>query len=359
MKHSRLLGPTLIVAGFSGWLITADWQSVEASEPLPALEKNSETSFTVVGEIRKSGAQSLIHRYMGRLSASETVVIKTQVSGTISSVGVVPGQQVSKGDLLFTIDSDLLAGQIEKARSAVREAEDKFNSVNRLLQKSFASTAEYNESKTQLDEARSNLNALLDELENTRIRATVNGALPLDLPKVGDFVQSGAELVELAVLSDKKIRVQVPPSSAALFANSQEDDLKVRVGDLTLKGTVRAISTIVNPGDSSISIDIDVSNSKDILPGTIAKVELRETIEGAHLIESNLLELDGDGHPVVKVIDGSTVDTLALENFRHSSRGLVVTGWPETIHLITRGGGFVASGEKVIVKCEVNCDNDA
>lgn len=356
MEKSRILGSALVVAGFAGWFVSADWRTAEASPEVTEAAEEETPRFAVVAERRTADTHILLSRYIGRLSARDTVSLQTEIAGTISSVSVIPGQTVSAGDLLFTIESDLLLGKIEQARSAVREAQDHFDSIRRLLEKQFASRSEYNQAKTDLDEARSDRDTLLDQLENSRIYAPVPGSLPLDMPKVGDFVPAGSNLIEMAVASDKKIRIQVPPSDAALFAKSKDKELAVTINGQKLEGTVRAISSIVNPSDSSVAIDVDVAGTSDMLSGSIARVEVKEAVDSAHLIGSNLVEIAPGGTSIVKALDGETVTTLILDQYRHSHKGLVVTGWPSEVTLITRGAGFVSEGESVSVRCEVGCD---
>ena len=47
-------------------------------------------------------------RAIGRIQAYSTVVIKPQIGGGIQSVHFKEGQEIKKGDLLFTIDPGLL-----------------------------------------------------------------------------------------------------------------------------------------------------------------------------------------------------------------------------------------------------------
>ena len=68
---------------------------------------------------------------IGNTEAQSTVAIRSQVEGTLLTVGFVPGQEVQKGALLFTIDSRPLQAQLSqaeanllKAMAAVRQGND-------------------------------------------------------------------------------------------------------------------------------------------------------------------------------------------------------------------------------------------
>jgi multidrug efflux system membrane fusion protein len=68
---------------------------------------------------------------IGNTEAQSTVAMRSQVEGTLLTVGFVPGQEVQKGALLFTIDPRPLQAQLSQAEAnllksmaAVRQAND-------------------------------------------------------------------------------------------------------------------------------------------------------------------------------------------------------------------------------------------
>ncbi len=68
---------------------------------------------------------------IGNVEAQNTVAVRSQVEGTLMRVAFAPGQEVKKGDLLFTIDPRPLQAQLSqaeanllKAMAAVRQASD-------------------------------------------------------------------------------------------------------------------------------------------------------------------------------------------------------------------------------------------
>ena len=68
---------------------------------------------------------------IGNVEAQSTIAVRSQVEGTLMSVGFVPGQEVKKGAVLFMIDPRPLQAQLStaeanllKAMAAVRQAND-------------------------------------------------------------------------------------------------------------------------------------------------------------------------------------------------------------------------------------------
>ncbi|MDX5388686.1 MAG: efflux RND transporter periplasmic adaptor subunit, partial [Marinobacter sp.] len=68
----------------------------------------------------------------------------------------------------------------------------------------------------------------------------------------------------------------------------------------------------------------------------------------AIFISPAYLSLDDDGRPGVKYVDDSNAVVFRnVQLLSVSTNGAWVSGLPEQIRLITRGGGFVAEGEQV------------
>lgn len=68
---------------------------------------------------------------IGNVEALSTIAVRSQVEGTLLRVGFVPGQEVKRGDLLFSIDPRPLQAQLSqaeanllKAMAAVRQGND-------------------------------------------------------------------------------------------------------------------------------------------------------------------------------------------------------------------------------------------
>src|SRR6267154_1183203 len=68
---------------------------------------------------------------IGNVESLSTIAVRSQIEGTLTRVAFVPGQELKKGDLLFTIDSRPLQAQLGeaeanllKAMAAVRQGND-------------------------------------------------------------------------------------------------------------------------------------------------------------------------------------------------------------------------------------------
>jgi RND family efflux transporter MFP subunit len=142
---------------------------------------------------------------IGRVDATETVELRARVSGHLESVRFQAGQEVAKGDILFTIDPrwhraqfDLATAQAEQARAHAEVADREAKRANDLLAAAAISSEEADARRSRALEARAavaSAEALLAtarlDLEHTEVRAPIAGRVSRAYVTPGNLV-SGA-----------------------------------------------------------------------------------------------------------------------------------------------------------------------
>jgi multidrug efflux system membrane fusion protein len=218
---------------------------------------------------------------IGNVEALTTIAVRSQVEGTLLRVGFVPGQEVKKGDLLFSIDSRQLHAALTqaeanllKAMATVRQGQDIVerdqatanNSrtiVNRdakLIEAGVISREEYDNalSKAQADEAavRADQSAVANlqaaekaeqaavesarvELSYTTIRAPITG-------KTGNLAVTTGNLVRA---NDTTSMVTITQSAPiyVTFSVPEKDLIRIR----QYSGANGFAVQVVIPGDES------------------------------------------------------------------------------------------------------------
>src|SRR5438067_2183730 len=92
---------------------------------------------------------------IGRCAASESVALTPQVAGRIESANFTEGQDVQKGDVLFTIDPRPFQAAVDQAKAALLQnqenlklAQIEFSRVEALKGTSAVSQTEYDQKKS-------------------------------------------------------------------------------------------------------------------------------------------------------------------------------------------------------------------
>lgn len=143
--------------------------------------------------------------YTGRFVAQEAVEIRARVTGYLDAVHFDEGQQVERGQLLYTIDPRPFEVAVRQSRArlnaaeAVRDiAQIEFDRASELEERNVGSTQNVQQAQATLQEALANVSlaeAQLDEaalnLTFTRVSAPLEGRISRTSLDVGDLVVGG------------------------------------------------------------------------------------------------------------------------------------------------------------------------
>lgn len=143
--------------------------------------------------------------YIGRLESPETVEVRARVSGYLDKVHFKEGKEVSKGDLLFTIDPrpyqaefDRAEAEHQRAQTQVALAKNDAERAGRLIATRAISeedfdtrTKTHDAAMASLKSAKAAMDAARLNLEFTEIRSPIAGRTSRALITEGNLVSGG------------------------------------------------------------------------------------------------------------------------------------------------------------------------
>lgn len=160
----------------------------------------------------------------GTVSSPQISVLSSEVAGLVSKVHVDAGDQVSTGDLLLELDSELSAIDRDSARAAARGARAAWEETKKRLGDAQALVAQKNiaasevralEAQVEVDNASwqaadAEARRQAAEFQRHHLNAPFSGTVSRKLAEVGEWLAPGAEVVELVATKDLRIDFQVP-----------------------------------------------------------------------------------------------------------------------------------------------------
>jgi membrane fusion protein, multidrug efflux system len=182
----------------------------------------------VIGLIPRVGiaSEALEQTFDGVVVPSQWVQVVPQVNGVVSRILFVPGQRVSKGDVLFEMDADDFAidvriaqAELDEASARLDLAKDAAERQEQLLTQNATARQLVRQTKIEVEIARANLDrkegALARAqlaLSRTRVVAPLSGTVGRPRVAPGAFVEAvkGAVLAEIAQLDPILVSFNVP-----------------------------------------------------------------------------------------------------------------------------------------------------
>lgn len=355
MKFSHILAVVFAI-GAAAWVLSgylgddapaAEGDAVPAPETV--VEAPPATSVRVATSVATPHALELT--LTGQTAAERIVTLSAQTRGRVESVEVREGDFIDAGDLIARLAPDDRMERLERARSSVRLREIEYEAASRLAESGWQSEAAEAEALARLDQAQSDLAAVLLDIERTRIKAPISGILEeLDIEE-GSVVFTGAAdtLGKIVDLDPITVVGFVSETRVASIETGIRGMVTLATGE-SVTGVVRYIARTADEQTRTYRIELDIPNPQHtIRAGMTTLVRLPLATVPSHFLSPSILSLDDSGTLGVKVVSGeSTVRFLPVTIISAEADGYHVAGLPEQVTLITVGHEFVTDGESVI-----------
>jgi RND family efflux transporter MFP subunit len=136
-------------------------------------KKTNEVVQTVVTALVEQTDYPIIIETSGNIVATNIVDIRPQVANVIAKIHIKDGQEVKKGDLLFTLDDRANKANYEKFRATAEDAERQYQRALELAKQNFISKASVDTAMANANSARSAANAAQVALSYDYIRSPI------------------------------------------------------------------------------------------------------------------------------------------------------------------------------------------
>nr|WP_298374077.1 efflux RND transporter periplasmic adaptor subunit [uncultured Halomonas sp.] len=337
-----LLGVALLI-----WLIFGDVQRFRAEPPEGnALQKPGLTRV----EVRTSHAQQHVPTLtlQGQLEPKRDVILRPRRAGSVSALPHDQGDRVKANDILLQLDEEDLPELQTQAEAALELALSELKGGRRLQAKNLIPNNDVLSLKRDVAQAR----AELARLRQLRIDASFKAPFPgvinrLDI-EVGDFVQAGEDIGKLVEIERLLATGQAPQRRAPDLHPGLPVTATLLSGD-KLQGELSYVASSADDATRSYALEANLANPERLrIAGASATLDIALPVRQAHALSPALLILDDEGRLGVKYLDDDDKIRFAPVTLLTADAVQTwVTGLPETVRLITLGGGYVDIGEKV------------
>jgi multidrug efflux system membrane fusion protein len=303
-------------------------------------------------------------RAVGNVEAYSTVSVKSQVTGVLTQAHFKEGQNVKKGQLLFTIDPRPFDAALKQAEANLaRDAAQLQNSREQarryaeLVKKEYVSKEQYDQIRANADAAEAVVQADQAAVENAKVQLSYCYIFsPID-GQVGTLLVNEGNLVRLNDGTPLVVINQVAPIYVTFSVPEQNlTDIKRQMAAGSLKvdarfppdegrpeqGSLAFIDNAVDRTTGTIKLKAEFKNGeKRLWPGQFINVALTlSTQSDAVVVPAEAIQVGPEGQHVFVVKPDSSVEVRPVVVARTDKGEAVIAQGLQAGEQIVREGQF-------------------
>jgi RND family efflux transporter MFP subunit len=385
----RRLAPWIGLLFAAGLHATASFaEDGAARDKAAAARKAKPPAITVVEAARITFVDSVL--VTGSLVPREEVFAGPEIDGyRITGLLTEEGDQVEAGQVLARLSREILEAQLaqnaasiarsqaaaDQVRSQLAESEatlhqheDAFNRVKPLRESGVASQATFDERDAAFRTARARLAAQKDglklaeadlllmkaqrqelevKLARTEIRAPAAGIISRRTARLGSISYSSSDAL-FRIIKDGEIELdaEVPEFYMTKLKAGQRAQVEI-AGAGERKGTVRLVSSEVNPSSRLGRVRVFLGYAPSLRIGTFAKAMIDAGQRDAIGVPSTAVLYQNDGATVLTVVDNKIHERVVKPGLLAGDSVEIKEGLKEGETVVLRAGSLLRSGDVI------------
>ncbi len=332
-------------------------------------------------EVKRGGVQTvttmvlekkdvpLVIESTGTIAAANIVDIRPMITNMVKEIHIKEGQDVKKGQLLFTLDDRNDRANYDRAKALADDAQRQLQRAKELVAKNFISKAGLDTAEANAKSAMATARAAEVQLSFDSIRSPIDGragiinVFPGSLVQASNVVVSSTTstatsttgaMVTITQIDPINVQFIVAENNIPLLMQNDIANLKVLVtvgNNLTqiYEGKVIVVDNQVDPAIGAVRVKAQIPNQKrTLLPGQFARIKLEaNTLKDAIVIPSQAVVINPRGRFVYVVGQDDKVSLRPIKVTYEYQGNAAITGVEVGERIVLEGKQNLRPGVKI------------
>jgi RND family efflux transporter MFP subunit len=285
------------------------------------------------------------------ITGDENVLATPQAPGIVRRVLVKPGQKVSRGQTLATIDASALDQQIAAQDAQIALARSVYEKYQKLWAQNIGTEVQLLKAKADYESAVKMRAATVAQRNMYRITSPISGSVEQVDLKEGDMASPG--MVGIRVVNASKLKARAKLGESYLGKVRTGDPVTLIFPDLndSMNSHLTFVSKAVDPVSRSFEVEVNLGSYVKLHPNMSARMKIANYSSGnALVVPVAAIQKTGEGD-MVFVADGKVAKEVPVQTGRNAN-GMVeiLSGLQPGDKVVTAGFEELANGTAVKVQ---------
>jgi RND family efflux transporter MFP subunit len=281
----------------------------------------------------------------GVVDADQNVSVSPQIAGVITNVYVREGSQVKKGDILATLDAQVLKQSVEEVKTQLDMASIIYEKQKNLWDKKIGSEVQYLQAKSTKESLERRIKTLQEQIAMANIVSPISGSVESVPLRVGQMASPGvpASSIRVINMSSAKITADISENFASRIKNGNQAFIKFPDLGKEIETKLSFTSRFIDPANRTFKVECRIAPKDfELRANMIAYVKIKDYSSDASLVlPVNIIQSNQEGK-FVFVISKEGEKTIAMR--RKITTGMEYNGESEIISGLTPGDQVISAG---------------
>ncbi len=308
--------------------------------------------------LQKVQSQEFRHfvEVQAEVDGDESISVSSRTQGTVNSILVKEGDRVSKGQVLATLDDQIIRQTLAEVQVQYDFAKTIYDRQKNLWDQKIGSEVQYLTAKNNKESLEKRLGSISEQLDLTRVKSPVNGTVDNVAIKIGQSVMPGMPAVSVVNLTNLKVKGEVGESYAGKIKKG--DDVILYFPDLQkeIVSKVGFAAKGINTLNRTFNVEVPLTGNTDgFSPNMVVVMKIVDyKSNSAFILPVDLIQRSKDGSYVMigndesgKIIARKKVVTVGMT---YNGQAEIVSGISEADQVIVAGYRDLNEGQELRTK---------
>ncbi len=292
------------------------------------------------------------------VASRKNVLLTAESMGKIENIYVSEGQVVKKGQLLISLNSEVVQNSIKEIKTQLNLATVLFEKQSSLWRQNIGTEIQYLQAQNNKESLDRKLETLKSQLKMSTIIAPFDGVVDKIVAKMGEFSQPGLPMLRLINPESNYLKADIPESLLGKFSVGDMVKIHFPNQNRSESSSISSIGQVINDQNRTFELEVAMPKVDFVVrPNQVVILRLVDySNDEAIVLPSKLIQTDNRGI-FIYVVEGETGDKKAIKayvntGYSFNDRTEIVSGLIEHQMVVDKGYRVLTQGALVEISVD-------
>jgi RND family efflux transporter MFP subunit len=238
----------------------------------------------------------------GSVASRKNVYLSAQAGGEIIRVYVKEGQYVNKGQVLVSLNTEILRSSLAELENSYVLAKTIYEKQAKLWEQKIGTEVQYLQAKNNKESLEQKIATVKSQIDQMIVKAPFSGTVDRVDALEGQVTSPGAPLVRMVGNENMYVRADISEEFIGKIKSGDKVQIYFPNQDKKITAAVSSVSQVINPENRTFEIEIQLAVNFMVQPNQVVVLTLRDYLsKNTFAVPTKLILRDNSGQFIYTV----------------------------------------------------------